>query len=84
MLKELRDMVFLKTTIQKGFYIMVKKINKDVMATLDMEVGAGGVSKYPWDDISVDEGFYIPLSDLKRTDYRPTVPDEGWSEVYLS
>ena len=53
---------------------MVNVISIEVMATLDMEVGAGGASKYPWYSIPVGGGFSVPLCDLKKTDYRPTPP----------
>ena len=41
---------------------------------IDMSGGSGGMSKYPWDTMKVGQGFSLALSDLKKTDYRPTVP----------
>ena len=44
------------------------------------------VSKYPWDQLGVGFGFFIPYTDMTldqvRTGYRPTSPDRlsrmGW------
>ena len=53
---------------------MVNVISVEKMSTINMGVGKGGASKYPWDTISIGGGFSLPLSSLKKTDYRPTVP----------
>ena len=41
---------------------------------IDMSGGSGGALKYPWDTSKVGQGFSLALSDLKKTDYRPTLP----------
>ena len=61
--------VYLKKDI-----VMVNVIGVEDMAKIDMGVGRGGVSKYPWDTTPVNGGFSVPLSDMKKTDNRPSPP----------
>ncbi len=54
--------------------INVNVISAEDMSKIDMRIGRGGVSKYPWDTTPVNGGFSIPLSDMKKTDNRPAPP----------
>jgi len=59
---------------RKKEIVMVNVISVEDMVKINMGVGRGGVSKYPWDTIPVDGGFSVPLSDMKKTDNRPSPP----------
>ena len=52
----------------------MKKLTIEDFDGINMSAGGGGSSKYPWDETRVGEGFYVPLSKLRKTDYRPTPP----------
>mgnify|MGYP006915985374 FL=1 len=76
--------MFLDITIEKDF-IMVTVLSEEDFKNIDMSEGKGGLSKYPWYTTEVDQGFYVPLSDMKKTDNRPTCPSsltkEGWKFI---
>ena len=36
---------------------------------------APGVTKYPWEQMVINDSFAIPVSNLPSADYRPTPPD---------
>ena len=68
----------------RGDFIMAIR-TFSVEETSSFDVSVYGTSKYPWRTTSVGESFFVPRTELKREDYRPTPPEnlkrEGWKFV---
>jgi len=64
---------------------MVIVLDVNDFAKIDMSEGKGGSVKYPWWTTEVDLGFAEPLSDMKKTDKRPSCPPsltkQGWKFI---
>ena len=65
--------MFLDITIKKDF-IMITVLSVEDFNNIAMGGSKGGMSKYPWYTLDVGQGFSVPLSDLRKTDYRPNCP----------
>ena len=64
---------------------MVKVLSATDFNNIDMEEGKGGPSKYPWYTLEVGQGFSRPLSDMTKTNNRPSCPPSlvkrGWKFI---
>ena len=62
----------------------IRTFTAEVTATFNVS-NYGSSGKYPWRTTSVGESFFVPRTELKREDYRPSPPEnlkrEGWKFV---
>lgn len=62
----------------------IRSFTPEEVSTFDFSI-QGSKGTYPWRTTKVGGGFFVPRTDVKSEDYRPTAPEglkrEGWKFV---
>ena len=57
-------------------------VSLSVEETSSLNLDRNSVTKYPWRTTEVGASFFVPRSEFKKEDYRPTPPEmlksDGW------